>query len=58
MIENKEIMDAIRLLGVDCFSLSGHTTNETEFLSMYKEKKSKLSLFNFTKWFCIQLSRR
>ena len=37
MIENKEIMDAIRLLGVDCFSLSGHPTNETEFLSMYKE---------------------
>ena len=37
MIGNKEIMDAIRLLGVDCFSLSGHPTNETEFLSMYKE---------------------
>ena len=37
MIENKEIMDAIRLLGVDCFSLSGHPTNETQFLSMYKE---------------------
>ena len=37
MIENKEIMDAIRLLGVDCFSLSVHPTNETEFLSMYKE---------------------
>ena len=37
MIENKEIMDAIRLLGVDCFRLSGHPTNETEFLSMYKE---------------------
>ena len=37
MIENKEIMEAIKSLGVDSFSLSGHPTNETEFLSMYKE---------------------
>ena len=37
MIENIYIMDAIRSLGVDSFSLSGHPTNETEFLSMYKE---------------------
>ena len=33
----KEIMEAIKSLGVDSFSLSGHPTNETEFLSMYKE---------------------
>tara|TARA_R100000697_G_scaffold118832_1_gene142052 strand:+ start:430 stop:654 length:225 start_codon:yes stop_codon:yes gene_type:complete len=37
MIENVHIMDAIRLLGVNCYSLTGHPTNETEFLSMYKE---------------------
>jgi biopolymer transport protein ExbD len=37
MLENIYIMDAIRSLGVDSFSLSGHPTNETEFLSMYKE---------------------
>ena len=37
MIENIKIMEAIKALGVDCFSLSGHPTNETEFLSMYKE---------------------
>jgi len=41
MIENKEIMEAIKSLGVDCFSLSGHPTNETEFLSMYKEMTGK-----------------
>ena len=41
MIENKEIMEAIRSLGVDCFSLSGHPTNEAEFLSMYQEKTGK-----------------
>jgi len=37
MIKNIYITDAIRSLGVDCFSLSGHPTNETEFLSMYEE---------------------
>ena len=37
MIENVHIMDAIRSLGVNCYSLTGHPTNETEFLSMYKE---------------------
>ena len=37
MIENIHIMNAIRLLGVNSFSLSGHPTNETEFLAMYKE---------------------
>jgi len=41
MIENKEIMEAIKSLGVDSFSLSGHPTNETEFLSMYKEMTGK-----------------
>ena len=41
MIENIKIMEAIRSLGVDCFSLSGHPTNEAEFLSMYQEKTGK-----------------
>ena len=41
MIENVKIMEAIRSLGVDCFSLSGHPTNEAEFLSMYQEKTGK-----------------
>tara|TARA_B100000886_G_C20285622_1_gene433177 strand:- start:15 stop:419 length:405 start_codon:yes stop_codon:yes gene_type:complete len=37
MIQNIHIVDAIRSLGVDSFSLSGHPTNETEFLSMYEQ---------------------
>ena len=41
MIENVKIMEAIRSLGVDCFSLSGHPTNEAEFLSMYQEMTGK-----------------
>lgn len=39
MIENVKIMEAIKSLGVNCFSLSGHPTNENEFLSMYQEMK-------------------
>ena len=41
MIENVQIMEAIKSLGVDCFSLSGHPTNEAEFLSMYQEMTGK-----------------
>ena len=38
MIENKYIFDALSALGVNGSQLSGHPTNESEFLSMYSER--------------------
>ncbi len=38
MIENRYIFDALTALGVNGCQLSGHPTNESEFLSMYSER--------------------
>ena len=38
MIENRYIFDALTSLGVNGCQLTGHPTNESEFLSMYSER--------------------
>ena len=38
MIENRYIFDALTALGVNGCQLTGHPTNESEFLSMYSER--------------------